>query len=805
MEISMEAKEFLSKYKTPIIIILLFSLVFFIRAESVSLSSLSDQTKPLFQDDNGLPYFSEMDSYYNLRMTQDYLDHGYTGDTKINGTEWDLHSNYPPGRSANYPPLIVYLTAFFYKLVNIFGQVPLVAVSYWMPAFIASLCVIPAYLFIRGITNDYGGITAALLVSLAPAYFSHTFAGFFDTDMFNVLLPLLVVWFFSVSVTTTDTRRKIIFAVLSAFSLLLFSMAWEGWWYIFYLVVFVAVFYLVVSKYLYKMETVKSWAEYPGKMQWLLDQPVILSLVIFVVLGVILTFLALGSGLLGAILNPVGFTQLQSAVETTSYPNVLVSVAELQIPSLFEVIAGSGGLIAFVFGLLGVFILFWRLRIVKQETEDADETSVKADKKSRKKGMKGKKGRKSAQKEIKKDSKKFLENLNEKERKDYLFYAVLLTIWLAVTIYALTKGVRFVENFSVPIALGAGIFVGIIKDYVGLYIETPSYRTITMVLLVILAAYIPVTNAYATSYSVVPGTDDAMVNSMSWINNNTSKDTVITSWWDFGHLFAVKADRAVTFDGGSQNSARAYWVGKALLTSDENLSAGILKMMATSGDQGYLTLENYTKDTGKTVEIMDKILVVDKTSAYSIMTTQYGLTAEQAQSVLQYTHPDKATPDIFITSIDMAGKAGWWSYFGGWDFKAKNGTSYIYSATAAQSAAVNNTTIVQGENGVVAQINGSQVISGLVVNNTTAIEPHRLIIVENGTKTLDQVVNDQSPISIFLIKEKDSYMTVAMNRELEDSMFTRLFFLRGAGLTRFKMAYQQPQEGQKEVIAWNVN
>jgi hypothetical protein len=43
-------------------------------------------------------------------------------------------------------------------------------------------------------------------------------------------------------------------------------------------------------------------------------------------------------------------------------------------------------------------------------------------------------------------------------------------------------------------------------------------------------------------------------------------------------------------------------------------------MLASSGDEGYNTLENYTNDTGKTVEILDKILVTIKTAAQNILT-----------------------------------------------------------------------------------------------------------------------------------------------------------------------------------------
>jgi len=794
----MESKEILSKLKPIIIVIILFSLVLFIRAEAVNISGVPDQMKSYFQEDNGLPYFSEMDSYYNYRMTQNFLDHGHLGDTKINGTNWDLHSFFPPGRSAEYPPLIVYLTAFFYKVVNLFGQIPLLVVSFWTSTIVASLCVIPAYFFIRSITNDYGGITAGILVGVSPFYFSHTFAGFFDTDMFNFLLPLLVIWFYSESITSTDSRRKIIFAFLAGLSLSFFSLAWEGWWYIFYILIFATLIYMIVSRYFFKMETIKSWTKYPTKTQWLRDQPIILPLFIFVALSIILVFLSWGAGAINAFLGPLGVTQLQASTYGTAYPNVYISVGELQIPTLADVVRDAGGILVFTFGILAIPLLFWRS--LPRKPKAKAKTKQKPAKRERKRGRSRR-----TKDEIKKEPELIDNTPTPEQRKNYLFYFVLLSIWLLLTAYAFTKGIRFVEAFSLPISLSAGIFVGLIPNYLGNYIKTSNYRTITMIILVVLVSYGPVSLANATSNSVVPGTDDSMVNSLGWIKNNTSNNTVITSWWDFGHLFAVKADRPVTFDGGSQNNARAYWVGKALFTNNENLSAGILQMLASSGDQGPFTLENYTEDTGKTVEILDKTLIVDKNTAQNIMTTQYGLSTEQAQNVLKYTHPDNPTPDIFITSLDMASKAGWWSYFGGWDFKTNTGKNYIYSAASANATSINNNTVlIQGQNGVVVQINASNVTAGLLVNSSQIAQPHRLIIVDNGKKTLDQVIDNQSTFSIILNKESDGLMAVALNRELEDSMFTRLFFLQGEGLTHFKLAHKEPS-GLPEVIVWNVS
>jgi len=810
----MSAKELLYKYRKFIIIILLFLVVFSIRAEAASIGGVPDQAKSFYQDQNGLAFFSEMDSYYNLRLTEDYLNHGYLGDTKINGTDWDLHSSYPPGQSAEYPPLIVYLTAFTYKFVNLFKHVPLNAVAIWIAPFIASLAVIPAYLLIRRITNDYGGITAGLLVGLAPAYFAHTFAGFFDTDQFNMLLPLLVVMFFIYSILAKNMKSRTIYASLSAISMLVFTLAWEGWWYIFYLIIATVVIYLLVSKFLFNFKPIKS-DYFKGKLAWFNDKPEIYTFVVFLVLSLILMSISLGlSGLFSGLESPIGVTKLQSAVQSTSYPNVYISVSELQIPSITEVINGVGGFLPLFFGIFGVIALIWKLKPkeVKKEVPD---------KKPRKPRRRGRNRRKEDEKEIEKDT-KIIKPDPIPQKRNYIFYIVLFSLWLLITAYAMTKGVRFIENFSLPIALSAGIFVGILLSYVKGHVKNISYQKIIMAVIVIAVVFSPITSAYGISSTVVPGTDNSMVSSLEWINNNTSNNTVITSWWDFGHLFTAVADRPVTFDGSSQNSPRAYWVGKALLTSNETLSVGILRMLASSGDMAPLTLDNYTNNTGKSAEILNNILGVNKTQAISIMTTQYNLTPDQAQTIVQYTHPNNPTPDVLITSSDMVGKAGWWSYFGSWNFTSNNGTNYQYLAAQMNSTTVNNKTLLIGGNAVVAQANGTNNISAGIVdtnaitsNDTTAtlneisnelksgngslvIPPHTLTLINNNTVT-QTIVSNSSQYSILLINENDTYIAVAMNKELENSMFTKLFFEGGAGLTHFKSLYGQPG-----VMVWGV-
>ncbi|BAM70730.1 MAG: STT3 domain-containing protein [Methanothermobacter thermautotrophicus] len=831
----------LERLKPFLIIVLLFSVVFYIRAEASNIGGVPADAKKFYEDADGLPYFSEMDSYYNYRLTMNYLTKGIMGDTLVDGKPYDLHSYYPPGRPVDYPPLIVYVTSAAYRVLNFFGDFSLKEVAFWMGAFIGSLCVIPAYLFVRRITNDYGGFAAALIVGLVPTYVAHTYAGFFDTDMFNFVLPLFVFWFFTEGMLASSMRGKVGYALAAAVSILVFSAAWVG--YIFYLavlIVFVAA-YLVISRYILGE---KPEGEFEGKLDWLIHQRELFPLLILLIAGGVLIGVFGGfSSLAGAVGGLIGATQIQATAQTTAYPNVYVSVSELQVPEFITtgagniflpgqntIVGGVGGLLVFIIGVLGVGALVWKYRQPEVVVEES-ENRPRAGKKS--KFMR----------------KKRAAVASEEMRHRYLLYAVLMAVWLIMSGYAVTKGSRFIPTFAMPLGLSAGIFTGFLVEYLRVRFTTtsslalivfvaavamvmpfgvsvavkllagvlaagfiysvkkPEIRAPFMMVLVVLAAVAPsVSGAHSITTSVAPGTDDGMWNSMQWVKKNTSRDTVVMSWWDFGHLFAVAADRPVTFDGGSQNTPRAYWIGKALTTSNETLSRGILTMLSTSGDLAYETLDNYTDDSGKTAEILTATLGLPREEARAVMTGRYGLSDTEADSVLRYSHPAKPKPFVLVLSSDMLGKAPWWTYFGTWDFKKKTGSRYGYYPSLASSKpqVVNNTTVIQTVNTMVDQNNVLGTIIEKKANTTNAtiavgnnmtvqkINPHKLTIIEGDLLVKNEVVDSDAQLSLIVIGSGNQYTTIIMNRELEDSVFTKLFLLGGFNQTSFKFLHQEP-------------
>ena len=873
--------------KSAIIIVILLAVVFALKLPAADLNILSDEYKGEYVDSSGLPYFSEMDSYYNLRLTEDYIDHGFVGDEKINGSEWDMHRYAPTGNKVNYELGIVYVTSFLH---NMFGDYSVKEIAFWTGAIISTLAVIPAFIFARRLTNDYGAIVATIIIALAPNYFAHTFPGFFDTDMFYYIFSLFFIFFFVETIRAKNIILKVLFAVLSIISIGLFSQSWTG--YIFYVGIMgiFAVAYLIMC-YFFNIGD-DSPEEYSSKLQWFIHQSDLLSIVILGVIGFggLAIFQGI-DGVTGIFGSLTGLLSLQSASRTIGgFPNVLISVAEMQMPNLL----GSGMASAFlantngvVNGMGGIAVLFAGLTVLYVLIKRAFKlrsTKVQTPNTTTKKPPKGK--RTSSAKKLDNDLKLKLnfgnfdfgstDELLASKRLTVL-YATLFVVWVILTALAVSRGSRFITTIVLPFGLMTGIFVGFASDYIknklnndkwliaiavicgflaaiplaqinviygvllfGVIVafalitvygiknvatkKVPLKKYVVIIAIVIALITPSICGAYQTSDTVVPGTSDPMWNSMKWINENTANDTVITSWWDFGYLFEIAADRQVTFDGGSQSGERAFWLGQAMTTSDLQLSAGIFRMLDTTGTKATEALVNYTGDTGKATSILIDILPKTSSDAEKTLVDKYKLTADQAKDVVNYTHPDKVRPVIFVASSDMLQKAGWWSYFGAWNFENQSSENYNYYVPTEQvevkpsstgklallndqgmtinavitRGAGNNTT--SGYTQAVYTENGEQIM----VNDTpyNPLNISNIVVIEDGYITKNESVGEvkDANFTLLLMGNDNKYTPILISNELSNSMFTQLYLLGGAGQDIFENVH-----AENGVLLFNVN
>lgn len=257
-------------------------------------------------------------------------------------------------------------------------------------------------------------------------------------------------------------------------------------------------------------------------------------------------------------------------------------------------------------------------------------------------------------------------------------FAIFLIVWFVATIYAGTKGVRFIHLLVPAFAVAVGITIGKVHRSVSelLRKELNVNKLVVQVcigVILLLLLISPIRAASSISKGNVPIFDRAWYNAMDAVNRDSKADAIINSWWDFGHFFKYQADRSVTFDGAVQNSPPAHWIGKTLSTDDARMAVGILSMLDCSLHDAFLYLSAGADDTIKTIDTLNEIIVLPMDEADALLEKK-GFGEEFRKGLLEKTHC--APPeDYFVTSGDMVGKAGVWAHFGNWDFKK----AYIYN------------------------------------------------------------------------------------------------------------------------------
>ncbi len=271
-----------------------------------------------------------------------------------------------------------------------------------------------------------------------------------------------------------------------------------------------------------------------------------------------------------------------------------------------------------------------------------------------------------------------IEEIPAKEEKMLyaVFFATLITIWFVGTIYASTKGIRFVLLLAPMAGLGFGATLGLIFKllmWVNENFLKLNKAAAAVAVFIILATATYSTDVTKKAYSIanndVPIINDAWYNALAAIRDDSKPDAIITSWWDFGHHFKSITDRRVTFDGTTQQYPPAHWVGRFFMTKNETESMGILRMLDCGSSSAFDVLYNITSDFAVSINILHRLTATpSKENARNILTNDYSLTAEQAGKVLNYTHCNP--PEAYvIASEDMIGKSGVWGHFGSWDFE----------------------------------------------------------------------------------------------------------------------------------------
>jgi len=767
------------------------------------------------------PTVLDYDPWWFYRHAQAILNNG------MRLPSWDVQSFYP-GRPVSLFNGWSYTIVFLYKLLSSFSSTTLMRAAIISPLVMVALTAVAAFFVGRLLTNNLGGLVTALFIVLAPSLVGTSMAGYCDTDA-----PVAFYFFFSIFATLLALKKKslatIVFAVLAN---LLFVWNWGGGWLtliLFTVFTFALPFFRILENIVHTLSfkvdfksLMQEWFEISKPMffivvatnllgYFLFHSTLFLSFfggLAFTGLGLLVRGIALivlfgwcglfaynffsslkfektaktrvyaGLGLLFTVFLAV--LTIQAVISAPEAPLLVnISVAELQPVNIFS----REGFMSVVnrAGLLTVLLSFGLLALAAYK--------------------------------IWKKEKILPEEI-------FLF---LSTIFMFLLI---SRGVRFDLQFTVVASIAAGYMIGNYKRYPEvilllmvlslLFIYQLFTQTIPEIVYFAFILLLPVLILYKreeklvhalilgifafqtlffVSNAIQLGQAGGMeissnwYDALDWLVNNSDSETIVVTWWDPGHIlagysyykqkpFMVMADGAhcgptdcLVYD----HNIRIQDMGRAFATSNETEAINILKKyMGPNQEQcGKLkaTFDN---------KIYDNPLKVD---------------------------PCKPMKKMYlIASADLIGKYYWLSYFGtgtGRNYfqlpiTGTSGNSLLYSGGII-SLTVNGTSFIPVLN------IPEQGIRNRVISRISYMDVNGSIITKDYSTMSNSISGFLWALPNFGIAGSTGqliapYYVVFMSPEIEDSLFTRMFFYNGQGLQNFKLVYQNPEVKIFEVI-----
>ena len=651
-------KRLLSGLLCALCAIAVMAAAFLVRTGPAAMAGSAAEVREAFTDADGVPYLTDLDSYYHVRLVSQFLKNGRLGDVVLDdGRPWDMHSFYPAGRSADYEPGIVWLTVGAWRLLG--GS--LAALEYRIAAVVSVFAALIAFLIGWRCGGVFGGVTAGLLVGCAPQFALRSCYGRFDTDMFVVLMECLLILLLTESLRAQRPWKRIAFSVAFALACVAYGMCWMAAYSLLFAGLTLAggLVYVLLSP-------LWEGAGRGGGARSYFARPALWTLVgcgVLTLLGVVACF---GTGVIARVFAALGFSTAVSSGRGV-LPNLFSSVAELSsarfLPgSVTQVFAGyvpgqSPAVVNGVGGLLALLIAFAGLVRLALPCVPRLEPAFPAP-----------------------------------EKRVGGVYLCVLGVWLAGGFVLVGYGMRFLEHLAIPVGLLAGCFVGLLFENArskAAREEKPqkARRALTargvVCALVCAAAVSPSVVGAARAVSAVrPSVTDASAKAMEFIQSDAREtDAVLASWWDMGYFYEERADHPCLWDGGTQNGTRAILVAKALVAEDLELSRRIWLMLSGSGNAGIDFLMEHT-DARTAYETLWEALPAEKAEAEAILAERCGLSAEEAAQAEAYLHPEELKETYLILTYTMTQQIGWYEYFANWDFTGQqplpSSTYYSY-------------------------------------------------------------------------------------------------------------------------------
>ncbi|MEM5828039.1 MAG: STT3 domain-containing protein [Candidatus Aenigmatarchaeota archaeon] len=691
---------------------------------------------------------------------------------------WDVLSYFPPGRPIFYDGYS-YTIAISYILLRDYIHLNFEKYTVYFIAVFAALVAIPAFFLAKFLTkSNLAGLLAAFIITLSPAFLTVSMAGYVDSDVVYVfytylsILSTLLLFekFFNEKIDFV--RRKnlnkiirlipyILFTIVSYF---LFAWNWNSAYYFLHFFVVFFVIYGALKIIILPLFKISNSKE--GFIE-ILNLAIIF--LIPIVLVEILTFYienAFNTVLPHPIQTLINQYILAIKGGLTRALLVNVSVAELQTLNPFSLegikqIANRVGLMSFIFSILLIPLFLFKMLTKRFEWKE-----------------------------------------------------IFLISWLLISLYLISQGVRFSLLFATSLAIISSYtlisFYNIALNYIQknrkdfvIFFNTFFFAFI------FLFAFYYLDNAFKIA-NAMKGMEinENWRSALDFIKTHGDEYTLVATWWDPGHIIAGYTGMKVHADGAHcsweacipyNHDIRIQDMGRILTTSNETEAYEILKKYTRISQEDCKRVKNAFPELFNesicNITIKKVYFIASQDLIFKYYWPYY------FSSCLRKYYPDNS---ICYT------RSGIENFF--FINKQAEGKVYSFFILNIQKSDINRNILVYTSQAVINNrvVDVDITIKPEIYENQTILVPYLmnrdvikyLVYYPAGQPIVLNLENygKKANVNAMVILDPSLQYLIFADSDLMNSMFTKMYFLNGIGLEKFKLVFNNP-----EVKIYEVN
>ncbi len=427
--------------------------------------------------------------------------------------------------------------------------VSLNSITIYMSVFLAPLVAVPIILIAREYKILGAGIIAALLACVLPGYYIRTLGGYFDSDMLNIVLPMLAIWALIRLAQNGSQRNLILPAVF---------MALYDWWYpssyslnlaitimfLFYALIFDRRNEINYKAVILMAVTVINFDVYYKDI--IVNYILLLKIILIVSLYYLMVKIPSSQSkkilwILGALiialyiafggLNPV-FIHIEAYIRkdvgqafgTFNFYGVRKTVNEVANADFMKFVHYcSGNIFIFICAIAGLAFMFIKFRSF-----------------------------------------------------------ILSLPMIALGFLALFGGVRFAMYMTPMIAFGFAYFVYFTLNY----FEIRAWLKNSMLIVLTCLALLPSLD-YIYKFRVAPVLMKDAVAPLAELKNKADREDYVLSWWDYGYLIRYYSDVKVVADPGDRQIGIYSFLAAFSINKDQISSANMARLNVEYIERNY--------------------------------------------------------------------------------------------------------------------------------------------------------------------------------------------------------------------------